>query len=493
MLRRFALHVSNYSAGSLLVVISGLISFPILTRVFTVEEYGVLNLISATLALLVGIAKLGVQHSIVRFYGEVKAHTRDTALAEYRATTFYGMLATGGIVALLWAVASLLLPASLWNDPRVAGLFVLTSVLILVRTLESCLTNFLRAEERSALFSVYSVARRYAGLAAVLLVLFFVARDLVGFYAATIATEAAAVVVLLALLTRGRGYPLRAVSPELYAQMLVFGLPMIAFELAGVLLSIGDRYVVQSVLGSTALGVYSAGYNFCEYVQMILLASVGQAITPMYVRYWEELGREPTRRFIRQVLHFYLMIAMPVIAGLTAVGEDALVWLASGKYRESAAVIPWVVAGMSIDGMAMILGAGLYIYKRTGTIAGLVAGCAVLNIVLNLELVPRLGITGAAVATLISYAALGASMLWTSRDLLAIPFPWASGLKFGAIAAAMYFPVVHLPGGHGAVALVARIAAGAVLYAAAVLALDEQARSVLGATLRRLRPGARAA
>jgi O-antigen/teichoic acid export membrane protein len=481
MLKKLALHTSNYTLGSVLVTIAGLVSFPILTRIFTVEEYGILNLISATLLLLTGIAKLGVQHSIVRFYGEVKSGKRSVNLSQYYSTALFGMAAVAGIVTVVWAIASQLIPSSWWKDQRVTGLLLLTSVLVIVRSVDSCLSNFLRAEERSGLLNVYSTATKYVGLAAILFVLYYVARDLYGFYWATIATEVGAVVLLSVILFRGRHYSPREFSPELFRMMLVFGVPMIGFELAGITLKIGDRYVIQAMLGSTPLGIYSVGYNLCEYVQIILISSIGQAIMPMYVRTWEERGEEETRRFVRQVLHFYLMVALPVIAGLSAVGADVLVFLASEKYRESATIIPYAVAGMAIDGMVVIVGAGLYIYKRTTIIAELVATCAVVNLLLNMVLIPYWGIVGAAVATLISYAALGLAVLWKSEKVMPISFPWASAGKFSAMAVIMYLAVAQVHVGNNIATLIAKILVGVLVHSAMVMVFDAQARAAVRA------------
>jgi len=479
MLRKLALHVSNYSITSLLVTISGLVSFPIFTRVFTVEEYGVLNLISATLGLVTGIAKLGVQHSIVRFYGEIKARNSAVDLSRYRSTTLFGMMAVATIVTVVWVGVGQLIPPSWWNDDRVPGLLLLTSVLVIVQPIDSCLSNFLRAEERSGLLGVYRVTSRYAGLALVLFTLFYVARDLRGFYGATIITEALSAVFLFVVMSRGRHYSPRDFSPELFRRMLIFGVPMIGWELAGITLNIGDRYVIQTVLGSGPLGVYSVGYTFCEFVQAILLSSIGQAIMPMYVRSWEENGEEATRQFIRQALHFYAMLALPVVAGLSAVGGDILVFLASEKYRESATIIPYVIAGMAVNSMVIIVGAGLFIHKHTLMIAGLVAACAVLNIMLNVLLVPHWGIIAAAVATLISYVALALSMLWVSARRMPISFPWASAAKFGGISAIMYVVVIQLPTSNNVVTVASRIVVGALLYSVMVWTLDKQARAAV--------------
>jgi hypothetical protein len=53
---------SHYSVASLLTTVSGLVSFPLLARIFSVADYGVKNLISATLGVS-ALGKVGFQHT----------------------------------------------------------------------------------------------------------------------------------------------------------------------------------------------------------------------------------------------------------------------------------------------------------------------------------------------------------------------------------------------------------------------------------------------
>jgi O-antigen/teichoic acid export membrane protein len=479
MLRQLALHSSKYSIGTLLVTLASLFSFPIVTRIFTVDEYGLLNLISATLLLLTGIAKMGVQHSIMRFYGEARAAQDRHDLTKYYSTTLFGMMAVALIVTILWAFVSQLIPSNWWQDRRVTGLLLLTAVLVVVRSVDSCLSNFLRAEQQSGRLSIYSVAKKYVGLGAILFTVFFVARDLYGFYSATVVSELGAVLVLGALLYKERCYSAQAFSPSLFRRMLMFSIPMIGYELSGILLSTGDRYVIQKMLGSTPLGIYSTGYNLCEYVQIVVLASIGQAIVPMYIQSWEENGEEETGRLIRKALHFYLMLGLPIIAGLSVVGEELLVFLASEKYRQSATIIPYIISGMVLDGLVIIVGAGLYINKRTMIIAALVGVSACLNVVLNIVFIPYLGLIGAALATLFSYGALAFGVLWAGEKKMPISFPWGSALKFGILAGLMFLLVNQLQTAVPLLTLIVRICVGGLFYGIMVLAFDTPTRAIV--------------
>jgi O-antigen/teichoic acid export membrane protein len=245
------------------------------------------------------------------------------------------------------------------------------------------------------------------------------------------------------------------------------------------------------LLGSAPLGAYSAAYNLCDYVRQVAFVSVSQAIAPMYISSWGERGEAETRRFVHEALRYLMMLAIPVVAGLAAVGGDLLALLASEKYRHGAAVIPWVTAGMGIDAAVGIVGAGLFIHKRTVMLASLVAGCAALNVALNLVLVPKYGIMGAGIATFLSYAALTAAVQRASARVMPIAFPWRDTLKFLLVAAVMYAAVVELPVGHDPLSLAARIATGVLVYGLLILAVDERARAALRLALEWLTRGRR--
>lgn len=489
MLRRLATHISNYSIGNLLVTVSGFISFPIFTRIFSVAEYGILNLISATLGLLFAISKLGVQHSIVRFYGEVRAGKLDATIPQYLSTTLFGMTTVGLLMTMAWALISLSIPAGWWSDPRVSDLFLITAVLLFIRTTDSALVNFLRAEERSGLYNLYNVIKRYGTLALVLLVLFYITSDLYGYFWATILAEGLIVSGLLLVMSRTRQFSPSAFSPKLFRSMLAYGIPMIAFELSAIILNIGDRYVIEAMLGSEALGIYSAGYNFSQYVQAVFLAAVSQAVMPMFVRCWEDKGPEETKRFVRQTMHFYLLAALPMVAGVSAIGHEALVILASDKYASAAVLVPFVAGGMAIEGGLAMLAVGIYLTKRTRFMAAMLVVCAILNIGLNILLIPHLGITGAAVATLVCYGILGGGAWAVSQRFLATGFPWLDALKFGLLSLIMYLAVSALSLASDWATLAARVAAGVALYAVLVLVFDQQTRNMARLVIAKLSSG----
>lgn len=472
----FAKHLSYYTLASVLVTLGSVISFPLLTRLLTVEEYGVMNLVASALAIAVGLAKLGLGNAALRFYSEVKAGKHSCGMDGYASTVVVGMTFLGLIVTVVWGVSAMLIPASWWNDPRVGPLMAFTSVLVVVRVLESALLNQMRAQEESRLLAIYGVVRRYISLVTVFGVLFFVARDLWGFYAATMATEVLGVAWAAVWLFRRYSVRVTLFDRPLFRAMLAFGIPMAGYELSSQILAMGDRYVVQTLLGAQALGIYVAAYNMCDYVRLLALTSFGAAALPTYSRLWEEKGAQATAGFLRRYIHVYLATALYVIAVSTAVGGQVLAVLASEKYRSGEVVVPWVIAGMSLEGLVMICGAGLYLHKRSKTIMALVAMAALINVLLNLAWVRPWGIVGSAVATLLSYAALLLGSMLLGRKTLAISIPLLPTLRFGAAAALAVLAARSVTLGADVLTALARGSIVTLVYASVTLAVDSQLR-----------------
>lgn len=475
--------------GSLLAMLAGLVSFPLFTRIFSVEEYGLLSLIASALLILVAVAKLGVQHSIVRFYAEAAVAKAGSGLAQFYSTVFFGLAASGLAASVLWAVSSQLIAAERWSDPRIRGLLLLTAGLVFIRAVDSGLANILRAQQRSLAFNVYLVVKRYSILGAVLVTIFHLLPGLKGFYVATIAVEALAVVALMLFMRRTCRFSIAQFSLPRYRAMLAFGIPMIAYEVGGTIFAIGDRFVIQHLLGEGAVGIYSAAYGVCEYVQLILLGAVGQAIVPMYMRIWEEKGEAEVRDFVQKSLYYYVMIGAAVVAGLAAVDAELLTLLASEKYRVGASVIPYIIASMVVGGAGAMLNVGLHIHKQTRTLAVLVALCAVLNIVLNVILIPWYGIEGSAAATLLSGLVLCALALSASNRSLRIALPWRAFAKFPLLSILMFLAVREVTFADKVVTLFAKCVVGALVYMALVLIFDRATRVEIAGVLRKWRAG----
>src|SRR4051812_2642486 len=98
-------HSSHYMGGRLAVMLLGFISFPLFTRVFSVADYGAINLITNTILLLTVVSKFGFQHAVQRYYPESAASPDPDKLRGYYATLFYGTAMFAAVLSCLFAVS----------------------------------------------------------------------------------------------------------------------------------------------------------------------------------------------------------------------------------------------------------------------------------------------------------------------------------------------------------------------------------------------------
>ena len=479
MRNKLFIHTSNYSIAALLTTIASFVSFPIITRVLSVEEYGLLSLVNASLTFLVAMGKGGLQHSVLRLYSEIKASHDKWNLNQYYSTVILGMLGLSVTITVVWILIVFAVPSHWWNNNQLSSLYMLASVLIVLRVTDSALINILRAQERSSIIAVFGVVSRYGNLLFVAMTLLYLSSNIVGFFLATIASAAIVVVAMAVYVLRPVTIAPRFFSRSLLKTMVLYGIPMVGYEIAGILLNIGDRYFIQWIRGTEDLGIYSAVYNISEYVSTIIISSVSTAVLPMYLRIWAEEGKEATSRFILHSLHFYLLLTLPIIAGVSTIGPGLVTVLASEKYAAGASIIPYLISAMVIDGTTVMFAAGLYVRKQSMSLMYIVATSAVANVILNLLLIPAYGITGAAIATLISYLVLVVLSYTMTSKTLAIPFPWLTLMKFGLITLSMYFIINRIQSENVMLTLILQISSGLCFYGTAVFLFDMKSRDLV--------------
>lgn len=488
LLSSFVRHTRNYSLASALVMVAGLISFPILTRWLPVADYGVMSLVSSSLGFAVALGKLGMQHAALRFYSEVRAGRHaGVDVQQFAATVLYGMGGLGLLAGGLWLLAAWMLPDGLWDDPRMPWLMAMTAVLVPLRVVDSALGNLLKAQERSGLLAIIGVLKRYVSLAAILSAVILIAPTVWSFFGATVAVEILACTLALWWVFRADWPRWRDRSPTLFKAMVIFAIPMTGFELSSLVMQMGDRYVLQALLGAEAVGLYSAAYNLSDYVKLALFSAMASAALPMCVRLAELEGTAAVEAFLVTFTRTFLLVGLGVVAAMAAVGSDLMAVLASAKYQSAAVVIPWVMLGMLFEAYIVIAGVGLYLRKRSIVTMGMVAGGALLNVLLNLALVPRLGIEGSGIANLCSYATVVTIALFATRRTLRPPPFLRDFVKFGGLALVAWLAAREIQVAWPWLALLLRGSAAVALYALLACAFDRRARELLRQGWSRLR------
>ena len=406
-----------YFGAHVLLIGASLISMPILTRLLSKAEYGLVSLIFGTVTILAVVGGLGLGEATVRFYGERRKEGPEAVLAVCDAMVG-GSLAVGLIVG----AATALLATQLTDElpPNYARCLGLGTLLVLIRIVSGVLYQIYRAQERAVAYAVILVVARYSTMACAIALLLLSERTAFAVLAATVIVEAAAVAVRFVDLA-ARGTVSRPRFPRsIITRAVAYGAPLAVAGAAHLFLNYGDRLLIERLLGLDAVATYSVPYDIAERLGDLLLLPAQLAVVPIIFRLWAEEGSRATAQFVSRVFTYMIAILIPVAALYVVFSREIIVLLASSKYEESAALTPYLLPGVLLGSMNFMVVVGHTIRKNTARLALNVSAAAVLNLVLNLLLIPRWHLVGAALATTIAYAALVAVNYSQSRSVVKV-------------------------------------------------------------------------
>lgn len=474
---------SHYFIGQLVAVAAGFISFPILTRILSVSDYGALSFLTTTLLIGIAITKFGFVGSAIRFYSEFKSKNQ---LSNFRSTIILSSIALAAIICIFFELLTHVIE-DLFPNKYILNLFPLILTLIFISSATDIFTSFLRAEERTKLYNLIAILRRYGSLFLGIFFVFFVFKGLFGFFLGQIIAGAILFLLLFYSFNKKDKIRIKNFSVEILKQSIRFGFPLIWGELGHLVLNYIDRYLIQMYLGSFPLGIYSAGYNLATYVAEMIMYPINYAMIPIFLGILENEGEEKTRHFFTKSLTYFLLIMLPIVFGFIAIGKDLISLLATKKYLESYPIMVYVIIGQAIYACSIILNCGLWIRKKTTIYAYVMLISCFWNIGLNMILIPRFGIVGAALATLITNTFYVVVITYYSFKEFSFPIDYPRILLYLGIGGAMYLVISAIDVGAPISNLIARISAGAVFYSGLVLILDKEVRGAIFRVISRSR------
>ena len=214
-------------------------------------------------------------------------------------------------------------------------------------------------------------------------------------------------------------------SPELTQQLVIYGMPLAASFLLDQVTNVSDRYMLAWLSGEAEAGKYAVGYDLAGNSILMIMNAINLAAYPMIVKLLDTKGKEAALAYFKTYAILLFGVSIPAVVGLSLVGPNIIDLVIGDAYRESVTLLlPWVSCAI------FFMGAGAFythlpfqlgnnnmgIFKIAGVVA-------VLNLLLNYWLIPKMGMQGAAIATLLSFIVSVSLGFIFGRRVFPIPFP----------------------------------------------------------------------
>lgn len=416
-----------------------------LVRALRPHEYGLLGLAIAIGGLVLLPAEFGVGGATGRYISQ--NYDNPKTLADIvRSALWLKFVLTGSTCLVLALIAPLV--AELWNTPALAWALRAVAVVVFVQSTMSLLTSILTALGRVDLnlWVLLTESLLETGLAVTLVLS---GGGAVGALSARAAGFGAATLVGAAIVRRVVGdslWPTRTAGA--WAKKLVrYGGALLVVDSAFALFGQIDILLIGAFLSTSAVGLFAAPLRFTA----LLLLPAGAITSAVAYRVGRRADWEVEKHSLIRASRFVLIFQAFTIAPLLIWATPMADVLFGGKgYGASANVLRALVPFEVLSGLGLLFSLTanyLGVARRRVPIALLTLA---INFGLDIILIPRIGIMGAAIGTDVAYAFYAPAHAWICANILGLSLkPVARPALCVAIGAAAMSGILALFGtGH---------------------------------------------
>jgi O-antigen/teichoic acid export membrane protein len=439
-LQRLIKLIVGYGAVQWAGPLVSLIFTPIITRFLLPDDYGVADYLLTITSALSTLALIALPQAITTHFND-----RPEDLPWQRTVT-----GSGFVIALISGVGfgfALFLCAPILTA-RVPIISEYTNLVRLIGlafgfgVMVSVLTSTAQAALRvrwGMVFSLVSIGFTVIGN---LLFIVILRLGVTGMILTPIVTGFAVWIATLTLMRSMIGRP----SLDVVKMLLRSGGLLLPTMMAGWILQVSDRLILGQFVSATALGHYAIANRMASLVY-VAMAPIYAAWTPLALA--SQHQEQAMERYIN--ISRYLIVAVLLIGlGIGLFATEILIVLTRPNYLPAAPYVGFLAYMHVFSGFGTILYTGALMGKKLGSVSITVVIGALINIGLNLLLIPSYGVWGATIATMVGYGVPQVVLYQWLQRRYPIPYPMghfmaALGVQFALQVISLLVPALVFP------------------------------------------------
>lgn len=386
--------ISTFSSKFLVFLL-----MPLYTWALSPAEYSVTDLIVQCGNLLLPLVTLGIVNAIIRF-GLDKSVNKSQVLTNGFLTLFIGFI-------LLLCFAPLISMVK-----TIAGHTLLVYIFVLTSSLRSICSQFVRARGLVKLFAFDGILSTITTIIFNILFLVVFKFGVIGYIMAIVCSDLLSATFLFFIASLWRYVDFKHINLPLWKEMILYSLPLIPNMICWWITNVSDRFIVSYMLGNEANGLYAVSYK---------LPTIISVCSTIFISAWqisaitEEKGRS---RFFSKIFKSYSALIFMVGAVLIPFSKLAVILLAQDSYYGAWEYIPFLVMATVFNCFGAFAGSVYTVEKKSIFSFATISVGAIINVVLNIILIPIWGVNGAAFATFFCYFVVFILRVITARKLI---------------------------------------------------------------------------
>lgn len=384
-------HAKNYVSAD--VVAKGLVflSIPVLTRLLTTEDYGVLGVFTSITSILIIIFGLGVRGSVTRYYYEGNHDFEKFLGTNISLLLAFGLFLLSGLYIVKDTLSSFFETSPI--------LFFYACLVAFFSMMFEIYQSFLQASKRSKEYSILSMIKSFSTISLTIIIILIMEEEK---YLGQVFAQLLVIFFIsfysLFRLIRISNFHL---GKKHIIYSLIFGIPVVFHLISQTILTSFDQIIINQLVGEKETGLYSFAYQI-GFIQSIISMGVLKSWTPIFY----EKKKSGKSLDIENLAKKYSIIVYILALCLMLFSYEIIYVMSDEKFHSSQDIVPIVVLSYVFFFLYTLYVGYSFYHKKTYLIAIFSLVTGFINIYLNYLLIPEYGFKAAAYTTLISYLAL---------------------------------------------------------------------------------------
>lgn len=386
--KELAKNTAIISIGKICTQVVSFLLLPIYTGILSTEEYGAVDLIITYTSLLLPIATLQLEQALFRFLLEKRGNEKGIkdVLSDICSITIFMMV----IFSFLFLVISPLIRSQY-------KYYLLVN--LLTNTFSALMLQIARGLGKNG---VYALGSFFSASSMIVLNIIFIVGFHMGAYGMIWSHVLSAIICGAYIFLKVGAYKyitIRIPTKNAVKKYLGYSLPLIPNQVSWWILSASDRTVILWKLGVSFNGIYSIAGKFSN-LYSVMYNIFNLSWTELISVHFNDEDREKSFSELQDMV-VKLMICLYL--GIVSIMPFAFPIMINNKYADAYYQIPILMLGVFFSAMIGVMSAYYIADKNTKVIAKTSMICAAINLVLDILLMPVIGLFAASTASAIAY------------------------------------------------------------------------------------------
>jgi O-antigen/teichoic acid export membrane protein len=401
--------------GSLVSLLLGFIGRPLIVRCGTEADYGVYSLGLVILGICATIATLGLQVGASRSIAYARGKNDSEKVRKLIPASIQLSLIAGISLGIIVFFTSDIIAVKIFHDASLGLPLKIFALGIPISALINVFISIFQGFDDTKPTAYFQYILRSLLFPLLLLPVIFLKLRFTGVYYAYLASLVISSVVLMVYAVRRLPFPIgfrtRISANPAARGLLLFSLPLLGATMCALIISSADTLILGGLKGSAHVGLYNAARPLADIIPAPL-AALGVIYLPVASGLYAQ-GSIPEMRRIFSVLTKWLVSAtLPVFLISFLFPETVISFLFGASYTSAATALRILSLGVMISNFSGLSGLTLAAMGQVRFMMWVYLAVALLNVGLNLALIPALGIEGAAIAYAAAINVLPLTYCW---------------------------------------------------------------------------------